>query len=123
MADGLGTAASAASLSALVASALYVQLHTGSPGAAGTANTSSVTTRQAVTWAAPAAGSVAASNVPAWPNWAGTSGEQVTDVSFWDAPSGGNFQFSAQLSPAQTVHTGDQVNLTALAVAALPGAA
>ena len=36
--------------------ALYIQIHTGDPGASGTANVSAVTTRQAVTFGAPASG-------------------------------------------------------------------
>ena len=39
-----------------------VQMHTGAPGASGTANVSSVTTREAVTWGSASGGSVAASN-------------------------------------------------------------
>lgn len=99
------------------------KLHTGDPGAAGTANASSVTTRPAITWAAAAAGSKAMNNTPSWATWAGTNGEVVTHISVWDATSAGNFLFSAQLSASKTVNTGDTLNLTALTFAFTPIAA
>ena len=51
----------------------YIQLAIGAPGSAGTANPSSVTTRESVTWDSASAGSVSASNEPEWTSWAGTS--------------------------------------------------
>lgn len=117
MADGLSVAVADAALSAIVGTdASDVQLHTGAPGAAGTANVSSVTTRQPVTWGAPSAGSVAASNEPAWTNWAGTNGEADTDLSFWSAPTGGTFGFSMQLGSSVTMDTGDSLTLTSITI-------
>src|SRR5258708_37543974 len=50
---------------AFTAPSTFVQLHTGEPGAAGTSNVSSVTTRPAITWAAASAGAFpAAAEVP-----------------------------------------------------------
>jgi hypothetical protein len=79
---------------------VYAQLHTGPPGAAGTANVSSVTSRRAVSFAAPSGGVLTASGSPvaAWLSWAGTNNEVVTDISLWDASSGGNFLDSVELT-------------------------
>lgn len=92
--------------------AIYVQLHTANPGASGTTSVSSVTTRQAVTFGAASGGVISQSNTPSWTNWAGTNGEVVTHVSFWDASTSGNFLWSAALSASKTVNTGDTLNLT-----------
>ena len=89
-----------------------VQLHKGAPGSAGTSNVSSVTTREAVTWAAASGGSVAASNEPEWTNWAGTDPEIVTDLSFWSASTSGTFGFSMPLDSSVTMHVGDSLTLT-----------
>jgi len=104
-------------------SALWVQLHTGSPGANGTTAVSSTTTREQVTLGTPASGSVSESNTPTWPAWAGTNGEVVSDISVWDASTSGAFLFSAQLSSSKTVNTGDTLELTTLSVSVAPIAA
>lgn len=102
----------------------FVQLHTGEPGAAGTSNVSSVTTRPAITWAAASAGSKAiAATLPAWSNWAGTNGEVVTNISVWDASSNGNFLFSVLLTASKTVNNGDTLTLTSMTISFTPIAA
>lgn len=119
-------------------SATYVQLHTGDPGSAGASNVSSVTTREAVTWGAPSAGSISENNTPTWSSWAGTNGEVVTDISVWNASSAGTFLFSAPLAgtayeftctdaspgvftaPGSSYANGTQVVLTPIAGVALP---
>lgn len=117
MADGLSTAVANAALSTIIGTdANDIQLHTGAPGSAGTANVSSVTTREAVTWGSPSAGSVAATNQPVWSSWAGTNGETVTDVSFWSASTSGTFGLSAQLSSSVVMDTGDSLTLTSITV-------
>lgn len=103
--------------------ATYVALHTGGPGAAGTANGSSTATRMAVTWGAASAGSISESNTPTWSSWAGTNGEVVSDISLWDALTLGNFLFSAQLSSSVTMNTGDTLQVTTLTVSFTPIAA
>jgi hypothetical protein len=96
--------------------AVYVQLHTGIPGAAGTTSVSSVTTRSAITFAAAAANGtveqIASSNTPSWATWAGTNGEVVTHVSLWSASSAGTFYCSIALTASKTMGTGDTLNLT-----------
>jgi hypothetical protein len=102
---------------------MFVQLHTGDPGASGTANVSSVTTRPALNFSAASAGSQTSTGTPSWASWAGTNGEVVTHVSTWGASSAGTFYYSAALSASKTVNTGDTLNLTSLTVALTPIAA
>jgi hypothetical protein len=117
VADNLSTAVANAALSTIIGTdAAYVQLHTGPPGSAGTSSVSSVTTRQSVTWGSPSAGSVSASNQPAWTNWAGTNGEVDTDISFWSAGTGGTFGLSMPLNASVTMDTGDSLTLTSITV-------
>ncbi len=102
---------------------LFVQLHTGDPGSAGTSAVSSVTTRPAINFAAASAGSQTSSGTPSWATWAGTNGEVVTHMSVWGASSGGTFYYSFALTASKTVNTGDTLNLTSLVVAFTPIAA
>lgn len=103
--------------------ALWAQLHTGDPGAAGTANVSSTTTRQSVAWAAPAAGSMALSTTPSWTSWAGTNGEVVAGTSVWSAATVGTFYESAQFTLSKTVNTGDTISVPTFAISLAPIAA
>lgn len=117
MADGLSATVANAALNNIVGTnANNVQLHTGAPGANGTSNVSSVTTRPAVTWNSASGGAVTASNQPAWTNWAGTSPETDTDISFWSASTSGTFGMSMQLSSSVTMNTGDSLTLTSIQV-------
>lgn len=91
----------------------WLRLHTGDPGSAGTANASAETDRKQLTFAAPSAGSMAASAV-SWAAWdAGT--ETITHVSIWDASSAGNFLQSGALSASKTVQNSDTLNVTVTA--------
>lgn len=101
----------------------FVQLHTGDPGAAGTANVSSVTTRPAPTYNAAASGSKSLSASPSWTSWAGTNGEIVTHISLWSASTGGTFKDSVPLTPSKTVNTGDTLTLSTHTVSFTPIAA
>lgn len=113
MPDGPSSTLATALAGDTVAAANFVQLHTGPPGAAGTANVSSVATREAQAWGAAAGGAVAATGTPTWPAWAGTSPETITDISHWSLVTAGVFQFSVQLAAPVTFHTGDIAELTA----------
>lgn len=101
--------------------AFYVQLHIGDPGAAGTSNTSAVTTREAVSWSAASGGSKSESGAPT--SWSMTTGETISHISCWDASTSGNFLLSAALSSSRAVVNGDSVSLTTLTVALTPIAA
>lgn len=102
---------------------VYIQLHKGDPGASGTSNVSSVTTRPEVTFAAASAGSMAKNNTPSWSNWAGDDEEEVTHISLWDAATDGTFRLSIQLGTPKIMQTGDTLNLTSLTIALQPIAA
>jgi hypothetical protein len=103
----------------------YVQLHTDDPGAAGTAHVSSFATRFQVFWNPASGGSKTISNAPQFSAaWTGTSPETVTFLSFWDAPTSGNFKFSLALGTnAVTIVTNAPVNLTGVTVTLAPLAA
>jgi hypothetical protein len=116
MADNLSPTGADAALNAWGTNAQYIKLHIGAPGAAGTANPSTVTTRESVTWGSASGGVLTASNSPEWTNWAGTNGEDVTDISFWDSPTTGNFQGSMPLASGATMNTSDSLTLTPLSV-------
>ena len=116
MGDGITAANANSALGTWTGSATNVQLHTGAPGAAGTSNVSSVTTRPAVTWNAASGGVITASNTPAWSSWAGTNGEVDTDISFWSASTSGTFEFSMALNASVTMDTGDSLTLTAISI-------
>lgn len=91
----------------------FLKVHTGDPGSAGTANASAETTRQAVTFGAPSAGSSAASAVT-WATWSAGS-ETISHVSLWDASTSGNFLTSAALAASKPMTNGDTLNVTVTA--------
>ena len=96
---------------------LWVKLHNGDPGAAGTANPCALTTRAAVTLAAAQAGeSALTGTAPVWllAGLPGDGSDTIRFISVWDSssPAGGNFLWSAQLSTAKTVANGDTLTLT-----------
>lgn len=89
---------------------VHLKLHTGDPGSAGTSNASAETTRKALTFASPSAGSSAATQV-SWASWAAGS-ETITHVSIWDAATSGNFLQSGALAASKSVTNGDTLNVT-----------
>ena len=101
----------------------FVRLHTGDPGAAGTANGSANTTRVAVTFAAASAGAIAQTGTaPSWATWAAGT-ETITHISVWDASTGGTFLYSIQLTQSKQMTNGDTLNLTNTSVSLAPLAA
>ncbi|WP_280186031.1 MULTISPECIES: phage tail fiber protein [Nocardia] len=99
---------------------LYVKLHIGDPGSAGTSNASAVTTRSAATFGAASAGGISLSNAP---SFSMTASETITHVSVWDASTSGNFQWSAALGSGKVVANGDTLTLTQLTLSLAPLAA
>lgn len=92
--------------------AYFAKLHTGSPGAAGTSNASSETTRKAVTFgSAPSAGAIASTAQVQWTNLALGGQETITHLSFWDAASGGNFLGADDLPSSRIVQPGDTLTV------------
>lgn len=83
---------------------LWIKLHTGDPGAAGTANAASNTTRKEVTFSASSGGAITNDNAPQWD--AVPTAEDYSHISVWDASTAGNFLFSAVMT-ANAVGVGD----------------
>lgn len=104
MADGLGAAGANTALDALLAAYTYVQLHTGAPGSAGTANVATETTRKQATWRSSSGGASSQSNALTWTSVAGS--ETYTHFTVWTASTAGTFGFSGSIS-ANAVTAGD----------------
>ena len=95
--------------------AVYVKLHLGDPGAAGTSNAAAETTRQAVTFGSGAAtGSIANTAQVQWTALAAT--ETISWVSLWTASSGGTFLGSDDLAAAQNVNSGGTLTIATSAL-------
>ena len=103
------------------AGVLYVKLHTGDPGSAGTANASAVTTRYAATFSAASAGSMALTSMGG--TYAMTGTETISHISLHDASTAGNFLWSVALTASKSVINGDTLSLTSLTLAFTPIAA
>lgn len=102
MAEGLSTYAANAILNALgnntslAVAQLYAQLHVGAPGASGTSNPATETTRKAVSVGAASAGSITNDAAVTWSPIAGS--QDATHVSLWDASTSGNFIASGAIT-------------------------
>ena len=75
---------------------VYVKLHTGDPGANGTANAATETTRKEVTFVAASGGAIASDAAVTWTNIAGS--EDASYFTAWDNASAGNFLFSGTIT-------------------------
>lgn len=106
-----------------VVAGTFVQLHTGDPGASGTANISvGSTTRLTVSQSAASGGSMTISGTAGpWTN--GGTSETISHISVWDASSAGNFLYSAALSVNQAWASGNTFTLNTLTVSISPLAA
>jgi hypothetical protein len=88
--DALGNATS------FSVTTVYIKLHTGDPGANGTANAATETTRKAASFSAASAGALASDADITWTNIAGS--QDATFFTAWDNASAGNFLFSGTIS-------------------------
>lgn len=98
----------------------YVKLHVGDPGASAANNPSAVTTRNAITWGAPAGGSMALSSLAAYTM---TTSETITHVSLWDASTAGNFLESWPLTSSVAVVNGSTLTFSSFTLSLTPIAA
>lgn len=99
MSIGYGTAGANTALDALVAAHPYAKPHVGDPGAAGTANPATETTRKLVSWGAASGATVSSNAQVQWTNVAVTGAtEDWTYLSFYSASSGGSFGFSIEVT-------------------------
>lgn len=92
---------------------LFVQLHVGAPGAAGTSNVATNNTRKAISFGSASGGVSTSTTDENWTSVAGT--ETYTHFSIWDASSAGNFIASGALT-ANPVTAGDTFDLAIGAV-------
>lgn len=87
----------------------YIKLHVGDPGAAGTANPATNTTRQQATFGSAASGGTISNTVAV--SWTSVSGtEDYTHYSAWDASTAGTFLFSGTVT-ANAVTSGDNFTI------------
>jgi hypothetical protein len=113
MAEGLAAATANSALNLLCKgtawtppSAGWVQLHTGAPGAAGTSNVASNSTRKQATFGTDAAGGSIANTVAVtWPSV--SAAETYTKFSFWTLSSGGTFLLSGTVTANAVAVTDD----------------
>ena len=88
--DALGNA------TAFSVTTAYVKLHVGDPGAAGTSNAATETTRKSVSFAAASNGALASDADVSWTNIAGS--QDATHFTAWDNETAGNFLFSGTIT-------------------------
>lgn len=93
---------------------VFIKLHTGEPGEAGTSNAAGETKRKEVTFGAIASGAVKNSNAPEWTSV--STGETITHVSLWDNETAGNNLWSGALEASKAVSVGDTFKIAAEAL-------
>lgn len=98
----------------------FIKLHIGDPGSAGTTNPSAVTTRNAITWNAAAAGSMTLNTLG---TWAMTTSETLSHVSEWDASTAGNFIESWAMTAGVAVVNGSTFSISTYTLSVSPIAA
>lgn len=84
--------------------AFWLNLHTGDPGSAGTANAATETTRKQVSFGAASGGTISNDAAVTWTSVSGT--EDYTHWSAWTASTAGTFLCSGTVT-ANAVTTGD----------------
>jgi hypothetical protein len=92
--------------------AVYLKLHTGDPGEAGTSNAATEATRKVVSFAAASSGSMTSSATVEWTNVSTT--ETYSHWSLWDASTAGNCLWSGGLATTAAVTAGDTFQITSL---------
>ena len=91
---------------------VYVKLHTGDPGEAGTSNAAAETTRKLISFSAASGGSMSSSATVEWTNVSTT--ETYSHFSLWDNASAGNCLWTGALSSSAAVTAGDTFQITSL---------
>ena len=75
---------------------VYIKLHVGDPGAAGTANAATETTRKAASFGVAVAGAINSDADISWTNIAGS--QDASHFTAWDNLTVGNFLFSGTIT-------------------------
>jgi hypothetical protein len=112
---GLASSVAAGALDALYNSVAYdgptnlwAKLHTGDPGAAGTANAATNTTRKEVTFAAASGNAIASDAAVTWTSV--PASEDYTHFSLWTDETAGSFHTSGTIT-ANAVTIGDNFTI------------
>jgi hypothetical protein len=92
----------------LAVTSVYIKLHIGDPGSAGTANAAAETTRKLVSFGVAASGAVSNDAQIQWTSVTGS--EDYTHYSAWDALSSGNFLWSGTVT-SDAVTAGDMFTI------------
>lgn len=115
MAEGISSYTATAVLNALgnntsfAVATCYIQLHIGAPGANGTSNTATETTRKSVSFGAASAGAITNDADVTWTSISGS--QDATHFSLWDASTSGNFLGSGTIT-ANAYTAGDTYTIT-----------
>ena len=96
----------------LAVSDVYIKLHTGDPGEAGTSNAATEATRKLIAFSAASSGSMASSAAITWTNVSTT--ETYSHWSAWDSLTTGNCLWTGALSSSAAVTAGDTFEITTL---------
>lgn len=96
MATGVAPAVANADLDSRGAAFPWIKLHVGDPGAAGTANAATNTTRKQASWASAAGGAIATNAELRWDNV--PASEDYTHWTGWSASSGGTVGWSGTVT-------------------------
>jgi hypothetical protein len=96
----------------LAVSNVYIKLHTGDPGEAGTNNAATEATRKLIAFSAASSGSMASSAAITWTNVSTT--ETYSHWSAWDSLTTGNCLWTGALSSSAAVTAGDTFEITTL---------
>lgn len=92
------------------ATAFYVKLHVGDPGAAGTSNAAGETTRKSISFGAASGGVMSNDASVSWTSYPNGT-DVISHVSFWDHATAGVFLGSDALAATRSPDTGDTVTL------------
>lgn len=110
MTTGLGPAGANTALDAFTAAYPWMKLHVGDPGAAGTSNPATNTTRQQATFSAAASGATTNTNALVWDLV--VASEDYTHFTLWSASTAGTFGGSGTLV-ADPITAGDTFQVAA----------
>jgi hypothetical protein len=110
MAEGWIAATGNAALDTLLGTHRWLKLHTGAPGAAGTANAATNTTRKQATFGSASGGAATTTGDVEWTSV--PAAEDYTHVSGWSAESAGTVGWTGTIT-ANAVAIGDTFRLPA----------
>ena len=99
------------SMTTLPVAAVWLKLHTGDPGSAGTSNAAGNTTRKQVTFGSASSGGAISNTADiTWSTGEVTTSEDYSHYSAWTASTAGTFLFSGVIT-ANAVTAGDQFTI------------